>query len=305
MWNNFIEILINQSAKDIIAQLLDIFIVYYIIYRLLLIIKGTRTVPMAIGFMLIFVAYYVSRVLGLLTLYTLLQAFVSVIVIFFLIVFQDDIRRALIRVGRFADFGKAQQTQVIEEIIQAAINLAEKRLGGLIVIEREGRLDEFIEPGTTIDSNVNRELLYSIFIPSYENPLHDGAVIIRNFRIYQAGAFLPLSTNPKIDKTFGTRHRASIGITEQTDAVAVVVSEERGSISVCFTGHIAANLDINTFRKTLLALVSKKRKKESETIISTKKIRDSSSILKSVRNSKFDSIEDNNKKADESIPANK
>ena len=263
MWNNIINTFVGQSSLDIVVKLLDIIIVYYLIYRVLLFIKGTRTVPMAIGFLLIFVGYYVSKYLGLLTLYSILHIIVSSMFIFFLIIFQDDIRRALIRFGRLPEFVTVQQSQVLDEIIKAAINLAQNRIGALIVIEREGEVDEFIEAGTRLDAVVTRELLYSIFIPSHVNPLHDGAVIIRNYRIYQAGAFLPLSMNPRLDKSLGTRHRAAIGITEHTDAVSVVVSEERGSISICFSGHITPSMDVNNFRRTLLSLFRPRKKKRS------------------------------------------
>lgn len=253
MKEEFINIFIGGNDNFVI-KVVDIIIVYYLVYRLLLFIKGTRTVPMAIGFLLIFGGYYLSKLLGLLTLYTILHIIVSSIFIFFLIVFQDDIRRALIRFGRFPEIIPIEQSQILEEVIKAAVSLSQNKIGALIVIEREGEVDEFIQAGTRLDALVTRELLYSIFVPSHENPLHDGAVIIRNYRIYQAGAFLPLSTNPKLEKSLGTRHRAAIGITEQTDAISIVVSEERGSISICFSGNIIQSMDINNFKRTLLSL---------------------------------------------------
>src|SRR5690606_12690391 len=128
-------------------------------------------------------------------------------------------RRALMRVGRrrpmFKAARKAKEAAVIEEVVRAAASLAQKRIGALIVFERDAILDEFIERGTELDADVTRELLYSIFIPSFENPMHDGAVVLREGRVWQAGAFLPLTASPKLDKTLGTRHRAAIGISEE------------------------------------------------------------------------------------------
>jgi diadenylate cyclase len=215
---------------------------------------------MALGLLLLIVLYVVSQAMGLATTYMLLDQFMSVVVIFTLIIFQDDIRRALVRVGKFAWFAKAQETAVVEEVIRAASMLAAKRIGALIVFERDASLNEFIiQAGTRLEASVTKELLYAIFIPALENPLHDGAAIIKNYQIRQAGVFVPLSANPRIDKTLGTRHRAALGITEQTDAVSVVVSEERGAVSVCFEGHMSKDLDPAQLRKTLLSLFSQEK----------------------------------------------
>jgi uncharacterized protein (TIGR00159 family) len=153
--------------------------------------------------------------------------------------------------------------QVIDDAVKAATSLAQKKIGALIVFEREGMLDEFIEPGTFLDATVSRELLYSIFIPSHENPMHDGAVIIREGRIWQAGAFLPLTATTKLDRNLGTRHRAAIGLSEETDAVVIVVSEERGEVSLCFNGNIVRNLDAALLRKVLLGLFQKRPKRKA------------------------------------------
>jgi len=146
---------------------------------------------------------------------------------------------------------------VIEEVVKAASALAHKRIGGLMVFERDAALDEFIEEGTMLDATVSKELLYSIFVPSYENPMHDGAVVIRDGRLWQAGVFLPLTESQKLDRSVGTRHRAAIGISEETDAVVVVVSEERGVTSLCFGGNIIRDLDTNTLRQALVGLFEK------------------------------------------------
>jgi len=234
---------------------LDLVIVFAMVYITLLLIRGTRTVPMALGLLVIMLIYLLSQLTGLATTYMLLDQFMSVVVIFTLIIFQDDIRRALVRVGKFAWFSRAKEVQVVEEVIRAASAMAGKRIGALIVFERSAALDEFIlKNGTRIEASVTRELLHAIFIPAMQNPLHDGAAIIKNYQIIEAGAFLPLSANPNLDKALGTRHRAALGITEETDAVAVVVSEERGSMSLCFGGRISRNLDSTALRKALLGL---------------------------------------------------
>ena len=244
-----------EDSGGWLTAVLDFIIVFYLIYITLYLIRGTRTVPMALGLFLLVVLYLVSQAMGLATTYLLLDQFMSVVVILSLIIFQDDIRRALVRVGKFAWLSKAKETAVLEEVIKAASAMAAKRIGALIVIERDASLDEFIiEKGTRIEAAVTKELLYTIFIPKLENPLHDGAAVIKNYQIREAGSFLPLSANPKIEKTLGTRHRAAIGITEETDAVAVVVSEERGKISLCHAGRIRKDMEVDALRKELLHL---------------------------------------------------
>ena len=257
--SEFFQSLLDDSGGWVFA-LLDLIVVYYIVYVMLLLIRGTRTVPMALGLLVVIILYVVSQQMGLATTYMLLDQFMSVVVIFTLIIFQDDIRRALVRVGKFAWFAKAQETAVVEEVIRAASMLAAKRIGALIVFERDASLHEFIiQAGTRLEASVTKELLYAIFIPALENPLHDGAAIIKNYQLRQAGVFVPLSATPRIDKALGTRHRAALGITEQTDAVSVVVSEERGAVSVCFGGHMSKDLDPAQLRKTLLNLFSQEK----------------------------------------------
>ncbi len=142
----------------------------------------------------------------------------------------------------------------MEEVIKAAGTLAQKRIGALVAFERSAALDEFIERGTEVDAAVSKELLHSIFVPSFENPMHDGAVVLREGRIWQAGVFLPMAGSAGGDRSLGARHRAGIGITEETDAVVVVVSEERGAISLCFDGNIVRNLDVASLRDALYGL---------------------------------------------------
>jgi diadenylate cyclase len=254
----------ERDPSAIALDCLDVLLVATILYFALLLLKGTRAMQMGIGIVLVFLVYQSAKRLGLVTLYTILDALVASLVLIVVVIFQQDIRRALQRFGRspfFASGGVALEHQVIEDAVRAATSLAQKRIGALVVFEREGLLDEFIEAGTVLDAAVSKDLLYSIFIPSHENPLHDGAIIIRDGRIWQAGSFLPLTASTKLDRNLGTRHRAAIGISEETDAVVIVVSEERGEVSLCFNGNIVRNLDSALLRKVLLGLFQKRQKR--------------------------------------------
>lgn len=241
----------------IVRDVLDISIVAILLYWVLALLKGTRAMQMAIGLALVFAIYTLANRFGLATVWTLLDTMLTYFVIIVVVIFQNDIRRALMRAGRrpfFRAQRTARETAVIEEVIKAAMALAHKRIGALVVFERGAELDEFIEQGTELDAGVSKELLYSIFIPSFENPMHDGALIIRDGRVWQAGAFLPLAGTSKQDRSLGARHRAALGITEETDAVVVVVSEERGAVSLCFDGNIVRNLDASSLREGIFGL---------------------------------------------------
>ncbi|HJL15070.1 MAG TPA: diadenylate cyclase CdaA [Sandaracinaceae bacterium LLY-WYZ-13_1] len=254
----------ERETLRVLVDVLDILLVAYLFYRVLLLIRGTRAMQMGVGLALVFLVYNLARRTGLITLFTILDALLTYVVIIIVILFQNDIRRALMRVGARPFFRKGQsarESQVIEEVVKASQALAQKRIGALVVFEREAALDEFIEHGTKLDAAVSKELLYSIFVPSYENPMHDGAVVIRDGRVWEAGAFLPLTESTKVDRTLGTRHRAAIGISEETDAVVVVVSEERGSASLCFNGNIVRDLDTNMLRQALVGLFEKRAAK--------------------------------------------
>jgi uncharacterized protein (TIGR00159 family) len=259
-----LEMFFDRDLAAVVLDCLDVLLVAAIIYLALLLVKGTRAMQMGISVMLMFVVYQAAKQFGLMTLYTILDTLLTSLVLIVVVIFQQDIRRALQRFGRspfFASGGVAMEHQVIDDAVRAAHSLAQKRIGALVVFEREGLLDEFIESGTIIDAVVSKELLYSIFIPSHENPIHDGAVIIREGRVWQAGAFLPLTASTKLDRNLGTRHRAAIGISEETDAVVIVVSEERGEVSLCFNGNIVRNLDSALLRKVLLGLFQKRQKR--------------------------------------------
>jgi uncharacterized protein (TIGR00159 family) len=254
----------GATPREIVTAAIDILIVYYVIYRVLLLIKGTRAAQMLIGLVLIGAGFFAAEQLELTTVSWLLDNFINYFIIIIIVVFQHDIRRGLVRIGQnLFSFGRTyEETHVFEEVIHAAEQLAKSRIGAIIVFEREGDLAEFVDTGRILDARVTKELLVSLFVPSRDNALHDGAAIIRNLRVQQAGAVLPLSPNPRLDPELGTRHRAAIGITEETDAVALVVSEERGEISLCFHGNIARDLDAATLRKALLGLFYKEKGKK-------------------------------------------
>jgi diadenylate cyclase len=247
----------QRNPWDVLHDCLDIGLVAVLIYWALVILRGTRAMQVAIGLCLVFVGYLLARRIGLVTVTTILDSVLAYLAVIVVIIFQSDIRRALARMGRrplLRGQRTAKETQTIEEVIKAAGTLAQKRIGALIAFERSAALDEFIERGTEIDASVSKELLHSIFVPSFENPMHDGAVVIREGRIWQAGVFLPMAGSAGGDPSLGARHRAGLGITEETDAVVVVVSEERGSISLCFDGNIVRNLDMASLRDALYGL---------------------------------------------------
>lgn len=233
----------------------DIGIVAFIVYSLIELIRGTRAARMLIGLCIVALIYLSSRVFDLYTVNWILDNFLSSVLLVIVIIFQHDIRRALVQVGSRPIFGAATalRGQDLEEILRAVVTLAGRQVGGLVVLERETGLNEFIEGGTTIDAQISRELIVSIFMPA--SPIHDGALIIRKSRITAAGCFLPLTTNPNVSKTFGTRHRAAIGLTEETDAVVIAVSEETGGISLVVDGRLTRDLDAGSLRGTLQKLV--------------------------------------------------
>jgi len=245
------------TARQALITALDIFIVYYVIYRVLLTIKGTRAAQMVIGIVVIGASFFVAERLDMTTVSWLLDNFISYFIIIIIVVFQQDIRRGLMRLGqRVGPFGRTHAlSHALDEVLRAADRLAKARIGGIVVFEREAELGDFLEHGERVDAVVSSELLVTLFVPSRDNELHDGAVIIdKNLRIERAGAVLPLSRNDRLSRQLGTRHRAALGITEETDAVALVVSEERGELSLCFKGAIARDLETADLRSALQGL---------------------------------------------------
>ena len=231
---------------------LDIFLLAIVIYWAINLIRGTRAIPMLIGLGVVYGTYFVSKRLEIYTLNVILNYVLDWSLVLILIVFQNDIRRALTQVGTrplFTQRDRIAQGQAVEEMVKAVISLAARRVGALIVLQNEVGLNEYIEVGTRLDAQVSKELVTSIFMPA--SPIHDGALIIQHGRMTAAGCFLPLTTNPTVSKTLGTRHRAAIGLTEETDAVALVVSEEDGMVSLVREGKITRDVDAATLRTTL------------------------------------------------------
>ena len=258
------EILKQIRWQDI----LDILLISAILYKLLLIIKGTRAARILIGLVVLLIAFLFSGYLGLYTMDWLIQSLWAQIVLAIVILFQPEIRRALAQMGEarfFPSFTSAEELKSLEEIVKASIALSNRKIGALIVIERDTSLKDFIEMGSPLDAKVSRELILSIFHPS--SPIHDGAVVIRGNRIVAAGCFLPLTLSAELSKAYGTRHRAGIGLSEETDAVIIVVSEETGGITTAVGGKLEKNLDMGLLRDFLAEVfTAKKRKNERKQV---------------------------------------
>ena len=244
-----------------IWDLVDILVVAFVIYQILMLIRGTRAVQLVIGLFLLFAAYVVSRWLGLYTLQWLLSYVGLVVPIALLVLFQPELRRMLEQLGRgsvslvgFTPHGLDREAAIrlVNDIARAARILGSRKIGALIVLERRTGLEDFIETGIRVDAVVTVQLLISVFYPN--TPLHDGAVIIRGNRLVAAGCLLPLSERPALTRPLGTRHRAAIGLTEVTDALAVVVSEETGTISVAVEGRLERGLTEEELKARLLTL---------------------------------------------------
>ncbi|QDG49829.1 TIGR00159 family protein [Persicimonas caeni] len=250
-----------EGWKDALLLLLDAAIVYFVIYRILLLIKGTRAVQMLFGLVVIIMFFVISQeqYLNLATTHWFIERFIANFIIIVVIIFQHDIRRALAQFGRtslLAGTRAFEETQVLEEIIKASVMLSSRKIGALVAIEREADLSHYTEEGIKIDSVVSKDLLFSVFVPEHQNPLHDGAVVVQKGRVTAAGCFLPLTNNPRVEKTLGTRHRAGIGLTEDTDAAVVIVSEETGIISIAYGGELYRDLDANEMRDLLQRIFS-------------------------------------------------
>src|SRR5580765_8899106 len=235
----------------------DILVVSILIYELLKLIRGTRAVQMALGGSLLVALFYGSRWGHLETVNWLVRNLAGYIVFAVIVLFQSDIRRALAHFGRapfFRYFTKAESVEEsIEELVVAAKMLATQKIGAIIALERQIGLRNYIEGGIPLDAEVTYDLLVSIF--QHASPLHDGAVIVQDDRVAAAACFLPLTVNPKLSKELGSRHRAAIGLTEENDAVAIVVSEESGRISLVADGQIERGLTADALRARLRSLV--------------------------------------------------
>ena len=243
------------------TDVLDILIAAVAIYELLKLMRGTRAVQMGIGVGLLVGLFYLSRWWHLDTVNWLIRNTFGYVVFAAIVLFQSEIRRTLAHLGRARFFRYLSRTEsndeLIEELVVAVSMLASLRTGAIIAVERDIGLRNYIEGGIPLDATTTYDLLLSIF--QVKSPLHDGAVIIQGDRVAAAACFLPLTVNPAVSKDFGTRHRAAIGLTEETDAAAIVVSEETGRISLAIDGHVERGLDGDTLRARLRTLVPQRR----------------------------------------------
>ena len=245
-------------------DVVDIILVAIVVYEVLKLIRGTHAVQMGIGIALLVGMFYVSRGLQLETVNWLIRNVVGYVVFAAIVLMQADIRRALVHIGRAPLFRVFRQLDrqitdddTVEELVGAAAALAGRRTGALIIIERSIGLRNYIESGIPLDAQLTYDLLVSIFQPT--SPLHDGAVIVQNDRVAAAACFLPLTVDPRLGRELGSRHRAAIGVTEENDAVAIVVSEETGVISLVLDGAIERELDAEQLRSRLAQLVLRRR----------------------------------------------
>jgi len=249
-WSDYIP------TMNTLRNILDIALVFIIVYVVLKLLRGTRAVPTMVGIVLLALLYWLAVAQDLATLEFVLRSAVLYVGFAIIVLFQSEIRQALIYFANRFRFPilRRQRSQfggrLYDEVVLAVTTLATEKTGALIVIERNVGLRNFVDAGVQLDAAISYDLLVTIFNPS--TPLHDGAAVIQNERIAAASVFLPLTKNPEISRDLGTRHRAAIGITEGTDAIAIVVSEETGLITYVEGGNIRRNLDTNSLRKVLL-----------------------------------------------------
>lgn len=256
----WLTVITSFNFKDVI----DILFVAFVLYFLLLLVRGTRAVQLLKGVIIIILVTVIASILHLSASSWLLNRIIQIGMIAIPIVFQPELRRALEQLGRggfwqvsLSGQGTDEDDQTINEIVKASQVLAKAKIGALIVVERRTGLTEYIETGTAIEGKVSSELFINLFIPN--TPLHDGAVIVRRNLIVAAGCFLPLTENRRLDKQLGTRHRAALGISEQSDGIAIVVSEETGRISVGVDGVLHRNLDEQGLKELLRTLFGSKK----------------------------------------------
>lgn len=242
-------------------DLLDIALVSFLIYEFLKLIRGTRAVQMAVGSLLVLGLFFMSQLAPLQTLNWLIRNALFYVAFAAIVIFQSDIRRALAHFGQapfFRYFNRQEAAdETIEEVVVAATMLAQQKIGAIVAIEREIGLRNYIESGIPLDATLTYDLLVTIFRPG--SPLHDGAVILQEGRIAAASCFLPLTVNPRLSRELGTRHRAAIGLTEENDAAAIVVSEETGKISIALNGEIERGLSPDDLRARLRSLILQRR----------------------------------------------
>ncbi|MCM3729074.1 diadenylate cyclase CdaA [Neobacillus cucumis] len=238
-----------------LASIVDIALVWYVIYKLINVIRGTKAVQLLKGILVILLVRVFSEWLGLITLSWMMQQAINWGFLAVIIIFQPELRRALEQLGRGRFFSRSStqdddnQEKTVEAIVKATDYMAKRRIGALISIERETGMSDYIETGIQLNSNISSELLINIFIPN--TPLHDGAVIIQKNNVSAAACYLPLSESPFISKELGTRHRAALGISEVTDSLTVIVSEETGGISLTKNGELHRDLKVEELKELL------------------------------------------------------
>ncbi|ARD48082.1 TIGR00159 family protein [Sporosarcina sp. P37] len=250
-----LEQVTTLAPIEILKNIVDVLLVWFVLYKLITIIKGTKAVQLLKGIFVILIGRYITEWLGLKTLQWMMEEVLRFGFLAAIIIFQPELRRALEQLGRGRLFARTamqeeeERDRLIEAFVKSVSYMAKRRIGALITIEKETGLSEYIETGIPLNSHITSELLINIFIPN--TPLHDGAVIVTKNRIAAAGCYLPLSESPFISKELGTRHRAALGISEVTDSVTIIVSEETGAISIATDGEINRKLDIEEFEKIL------------------------------------------------------
>lgn len=263
------DVILDAIYNITFLEIVDILVVSYILYRLYKIIKETRAEQLLKGVAFILTLMFLSQVLGLNTLYWIIQSAITIGLISVVIIFQPEIRRTLEHLGRstFRDsliFQNSDEAleKIVNEIITAVDNMSKAEVGALIAIEQSTGLSEIIKSGIQLDAKISSGLLENIFVVN--TPLHDGAVIIKNDRIAAAACFLPLTQNENLNKKLGTRHRAGIGLSENSDAIVIIVSEETGTVSLAINGNITRNYDKNRLKEILLKILIMRRVKNLE-----------------------------------------
>ena len=249
----YINMMVEYPIK-LLALAVDLAIVFYLLYKLIKMIKGTRAVQLITGIAVLLIANVLSEFLSLNILHYILNSVVTYGVLLFIVVFQPELRKTLEQMGstnirRFFDIEDTSSLQSVDEVVLAVEQMAKDKTGALIVYEKESSLGEIMHTGVAIDADISKELLLNIFVP--DTPLHDGAVIIKDNRIAAASCILPITDREDLDREFGTRHRAAIGLSEVSDAVIIIVSEETGKISLAMNGKIIRNLQPEVLKKEL------------------------------------------------------
>lgn len=263
MWLELLDIVVNSIRNISIASVMDILVVSYIFYKIYTLIKETRAEQLLKGIILIVLLIPISKFFNLTMLNWILTKTITIGLLSFIIIFQPEIRRALERLGRTAFNDKhilesdQEMEKVITEIANSIENLSNSKTGALIIIEQVTGLEDIVKTGTKIDAIVSAALLENIFVVN--TPLHDGATIIRNDRIVSSGCFLPLTNNQDINKKLGTRHRSALGISENSDALIIVVSEETGTVSLAVNGNLTRGYNKERLKDILIRIMKKRQ----------------------------------------------